>query len=178
MADQKTLDRLFMDVAFKFAELSTCKRLKVGAIITKNNRIISSGYNGTPTGFAHCEDVHTDIEFDNAENSKLHHIFSEQFETHAEMNALLDMAKRGLSPEGATLYTTICPCKHCAKLVIAAGIKRVVFADYYDRDKKSVIDGPMYTKIDYHQEYNGSDIIKIVSNDKSSVKIEQLKGDN
>jgi len=176
MPNQKEWDKTFIEIARIMAEKSKCSRLKVGAVITKDNRIIGCGYNGTPSGFINCNEACENLR-DNKEQSE-HHLFSEQYEIHAEMNAILDLAKRGLSPEGSTLYTTICPCKNCAKLVIAAGIKRIIFDHYYDRDIESqvtnfnrqiIIDNKRYFK-----EYNGADIINLLGHySKSSIDIEQ-----
>ena len=186
MADQRKLDKLFMNVAKQFAELSTCRRLKVGAVITLNNRIVSTGYNGTVPHFINCEEANKDLCVSEGElispetkymislekreqDSKLHHIFNENFEIHAEMNAILDMAKRGLSPEGTTLYITICPCKNCAKLVATSGIKRIVYSKLYDRD---VPCKDLCEHKDYYDEYNGADLIKLMS---PGTKIEKFE---
>jgi len=165
MPSQKELDKFFIETAQRISEFSKCQRLKVGAVITSNNRIVSCGYNGSPSGFINCNDPCAcggmTFNWDNSAGA-LHHLFSEQFEIHAEMNAILDMAKRGLSPEGCTLYTTICPCKNCAKLVIASGIKRIVFNDYYYRDVECKnLDNKEVNEIIF-QELNGADIIKLL----------------
>lgn len=126
-----------MDTAILFADMSTCNRLKVGAVVVKNRRIVSSGYNGTPSGFYHCDETNSDLDYSKEEDRVKHHSFSEKFEIHAEMNAILDMAKRGLSPADSTLYITTAPCKNCAKLIIVSGITRVVYLNAYDREKIS-----------------------------------------
>lgn len=110
-------DSQYLKMAKIWSENSYAKRLKVGAIIVKNNVIISDGYNGTPSGFENvCEDEHG--------NTKLYVL-------HAEANAISKIAKSNNSSEGATLYTLVSPCLECSKLIIQSGIKRVVYADEY-----------------------------------------------
>ncbi len=100
-----------------WATNSYCKRRQVGALIVKDRMIISDGYNGTPSGFENeCED----------ENNR-----SKPYVLHAEANAITKVAKSNNSSEGATLYITASPCMDCAKLIIQAGIIRVVYADEY-----------------------------------------------
>ena len=100
-----------------WAKNSYCRRRQVGALIVKDRMIISDGYNGTPSGFENvCED----------ENG-----VTKPYVLHAEANAISKVAKSGNSSQGATLYITDSPCMECAKLIIQAGIKRVVYADEY-----------------------------------------------
>ena len=100
-------------MAEQWSQLSYCKRKKVGALIVKNNMIISDGYNGTPSGFENiCED----------ENE-----LTKWYVLHAEANAILKVARSTQSCEGATLYLTLSPCKECSKLIFQSGIKKVVF---------------------------------------------------
>lgn len=100
-----------------WATNSYCKRRQVGALIVKDRMIISDGYNGTPSGFENeCED----------ENNR-----SKPYVLHAEANAITKVAKSNNSSDGATLYITASPCMDCAKLIIQAGIIRVVYADEY-----------------------------------------------
>jgi dCMP deaminase len=114
---QELLDRRYMRMAFIWAENSYCKRRKVGALLVKDKMIISDGYNGTPAGFENvCEDEH-DV--------------TKPYVLHAEANAITKVARSNNSSEGATLYVTSSPCIECAKLIIQAGIKRVVYADTY-----------------------------------------------
>ena len=110
-------DRSYMKMAEVWAENSYCKRSKDGALIVKNNMIISDGYNGTPSGFENvCED----------ENG-----VTKPYVLHAEANAITKVAKSGNSSEDSTLYVTASPCLECSKLIIQAGIKRVVYKDAY-----------------------------------------------
>ena len=104
-------------MAMIWAENSYCKRRQVGALLVKNKMIISDGYNGTPAGFENvCED----------EDGK-----TKPYVLHAEANAITKVAKSNNSSEGATLYVTSSPCIECSKLIIQAGIKRVVFTESY-----------------------------------------------
>lgn len=110
-------DNSYMEMAAVWAANSYCKRRKVGALLVKDRMIISDGYNGTPSGFENiCED----------ENG-----ITKPYVLHAEANAITKVAKSGNSSNGATLYVTASPCIECAKLIIQAGIKRVVYRDEY-----------------------------------------------
>lgn len=114
---QELLDKRYLRMASIWAENSYCTRRKVGAIIVKDKMIISDGYNGTPAGFENvCED-----------ESGL----TKPYVLHAEANAITKVACSNNSSDGATLYVTASPCLECAKLIIQAGIKRVVFNDLY-----------------------------------------------
>lgn len=100
-----------------WAENSYCKRRKVGALVVKDKMIISDGYNGTPSGFENvCED----------ENN-----VTKSYVLHAEANAITKLARSSNNSDGSTLYITSSPCIECAKLIIQAGIKRVVYAEKY-----------------------------------------------
>ena len=110
-------DYLYMRMASIWAENSYCKRRQVGALIVKNQMIMSDGYNGTPSGFENiCED----------ENNE-----SFPYVLHAEANAIAKIGRSNNSSEGATLYVTAAPCIECAKLIIQAGIVRVVYGEVY-----------------------------------------------
>ena len=110
-------DKAYLEMAAVWARNSYCKRRQVGALIVKDRMIISDGYNGTPSGFENvCED----------EN-----VVTKPYVLHAEANAMKKVAKSGNSSEGATLYVTASPCVECAKLIIQAGIRRVVYKDSY-----------------------------------------------
>ena len=114
---QLKLDRRYIRMAHIWAENSYCTRRKVGALIVKNQMIISDGYNGTPSDFENvCED----------ENG-----LTKPYVLHAEANAITKIARSNNSSDGATLYVTASPCIECAKLIIQAGIKRVVYRDPY-----------------------------------------------
>ena len=114
---QELLDKRYLRMSAIWAENSYCTRRKVGAIIVKNKMIISDGYNGTPAGFENiCED----------ESGS-----TKPYVLHAEANAITKVARSNNSSDGATLYVTASPCVECAKLIIQAGIKRVVFNELY-----------------------------------------------
>ena len=114
---QEEYDRRYLEMAQIWAKNSYCKRRQVGALIVKEKMIISDGYNGTPSGFENvCED----------ENE-----MTKPYVLHAEANAITKVAKSNNSSENATLYVTTSPCLECSKLIIQAGIKRVVFSDKY-----------------------------------------------
>ena len=114
---QDILDGRYMRMARIWAENSYCTRRKVGALVVKKQMIISDGYNGTPSGFENvCED----------ENG-----VTKPYVLHAEANAITKIARSGNSSEGATMYVTASPCIECAKLIIQAGIKRVVYGEKY-----------------------------------------------
>ena len=114
---QKLLDQRYLKMADIWAQNSYCKRRKVGALIVKEKMIISDGYNGTPSGFENiCED----------ENNT-----TKPYVLHAEANAITKVAKSNNSSDEATLYVTSSPCLECAKLIIQAGIRRVVFTENY-----------------------------------------------
>ncbi len=114
---QIQFDKSYLEMAQVWAKNSYCVRRQVGALIVKDRMIISDGYNGTPSGFENiCEDDegHT-----------------KGYVLHAEANAITKVAKSSNSSEGATLYVTAAPCLECSKLIIQAGIKRVVYHDEY-----------------------------------------------
>lgn len=114
---QTLLDRRYLRMARIWAENSYCERRKVGALLVKERAIISDGFNGTPAGFENvCED----------ENG-----ITKRYVLHAEANAITKVACSNNSSEGSTLYVTASPCLDCAKLIIQAGIKRVVFNELY-----------------------------------------------
>ena len=114
---QHELDMRYMCMAQIWAENSYCQRRKVGALIVKDKMIISDGYNGTPAGFENiCEDEQG---------------LTKPYVLHAEANAITKIARSGNSSEGATLYVTTMPCIECSKLIIQAGIKRVVYSEKY-----------------------------------------------
>lgn len=114
---QLRYDIAYLKMASEWAQLSHCTRKKVGSLIVKNGMIISDGYNGTPSGFPNdCEDPHG---------------ITQWYVLHAEANALLKISKSTNSSKDATLYITLSPCKECSKLILQAGITRVVYRDGY-----------------------------------------------
>jgi len=110
-----------MDIARAVGTRATCSRRKVGAVIVKGKRILSTGYNGAPVGMRHCDhEEGRDMLDGHCARS-----------THAEQNAIVQAARHGISIEGGTMYCTDHPCLTCAKLLINAGIGRVVYAQAY-----------------------------------------------
>ncbi len=113
---QRQLDERYLRMAQIWSENSYCVRRKVGALIVRDNMIISDGFNGTPSGFPNvCEE--NNVTF--------------PYVLHAEANAITKVARSNNSSEGGTLYVTASPCMECSKLIIQSGIKRVVFSDLY-----------------------------------------------
>lgn len=131
-------DKFFMDITERTAEQSHCVSKHVGALLVKDGRIISMGYNGTPSGYVHCDRyflydqtaISSDISVE--EFRSIHHKWSDIHEIHAEMNAIMFAAKNGISVNGATLYCNYFPCQHCLKNLIQTGIKRIVYKTEYD----------------------------------------------
>lgn len=114
---QRLLDLRYLRMAAIWAENSYCQRRKVGSLVVKEKMIISDGYNGTPSGFENvCEDAHG---------------VTHPYVLHAEANAITKLARSGNNSDQATLYVTASPCIECAKLIIQAGIRRVVYAEQY-----------------------------------------------
>ncbi len=114
---QERYDRAYMKMALEWSKLSHCTRKQVGALIVKEGMIISDGYNGTPTGFPNdCEDA----------NGNTH-----WYVLHAEANAIMKVARSTNNAREATLYLTHSPCRECSKLILQAGIKRLVYLDAY-----------------------------------------------
>lgn len=117
MDKEKKFDRSYLEMASVWAKNSYCTRRQVGAILVKDRMIISDGYNGTPAGFENvCEDESG---------------VTKPYVLHAEANAITKVAKSSNSSLGATLYVTASPCMECAKLIIQAGISRVVYLEEY-----------------------------------------------
>jgi dCMP deaminase len=128
----------YLKMASEWSSNSCCRRKKVGALIVKDNMIISDGYNGTPSGFPNdCEDADGDTQW---------------YVLHAEANAITKLAKSTQNSDGSTLYLTLSPCRDCCKLIIQSGIKRVIFKeDYRDLDGLKILReaGIALLRIDY-----------------------------
>lgn len=126
---RKSWNSYFMEIADIVKTRSTCIRRQVGAVIVKDNRIITTGYNGAPSGLTHC------IDNGGCERERLNVPSGQRHELcralHAEQNAIIQAAKIGVSTEGATIYITTQPCVICAKMIINAGIKKVVYKASY-----------------------------------------------
>ena len=140
-----TWGQTFIKTAELFAQRSNCVKRKVGAILVKDKRILSTGYNGTPSGFVHCDCVFENGDLKNGvlvkkHGNKIHNItvekithhdFAEKYEIHAEQNCISYAARNGVNTEGCDIYVTTAPCAQCAKLIIASGIKRVFYKEVY-----------------------------------------------
>lgn len=155
---------LYKNVLNEYEHLSTCDRLHVAALLVKEGRILSVGYNGVPQGIRHCTDFfkHTDnkflinkqdfskpiskvqaiinrwVEVDEPTYSKLHHEFAEMNEVHAEMNCIAYASKVDTNVEGCEMILSVAPCSNCAKLIVSAGIKKVTYMKHYDRSMGGV----------------------------------------
>lgn len=116
-------DEYFMELAQVVAKRSTCNRRSVGAVLVREKRILTTGYNGSPPGQPHCTDEGC-LMLDN------HCVRA----IHAEQNAIIQGALHGIDLSGATCYVTSAPCVHCSKMLIAAGVKRIVFMDNYTEE--------------------------------------------
>ncbi|MEB3285699.1 MAG: dCMP deaminase family protein [Candidatus Sericytochromatia bacterium] len=124
MKRRPTWDTYFLKMAGVCAERATCDRKSVGAVIVRDNHPIATGYNGAPPGLPHCDEVgHLLREVDGRPSC--------QRATHAEQNAIITAARFGHRTEGATIYVTAQPCLNCAKAIITAGIRRVVWTEGY-----------------------------------------------
>lgn len=122
----ETIDQTYMRMAKEWSNLSYATRKKVGALIVRNGTIISDGFNGTPSGFENeCEEAVVDS------NGNFIGYKTKWYVLHAEANALLKIAKSTQSAVGSTLYVTCSPCAECSKLILQAGIKRVVYDEEY-----------------------------------------------
>ena len=143
-------DENFINIAHELSTASKRVSKQVGAVIVKNGRILSTGYNGTPAGFTNCN------EYWDGKYTKEHHEWSKTYEIHAEMNAIIWAAREGISIDGATIYVTLEPCSQCSKNLIASGIKRIVYDKAYEHTDSNII----------------SNFIK-----ENGVCIEQLKSD-
>lgn len=145
---QTKWDHAFMRVVKEMETLSTCGRIHVGCVITKDNRIISTGYNGVPAGQLHCVDYFYQKYVDEYEKyfpkwtdyiqtiafSESHHEFAIKNELHAEQNAIAIAAKHGIKLKNTTMYVSYNPCFQCAKLIIASGIKTIIYEKKYLRE--------------------------------------------
>jgi len=121
-------DEYFMDIVDLVKERSTCLRRQVGALIVKDKRILSSGYNGAPSGCAHCDEIGCLREKNKIPSGERHELCRA---SHAEQNAIVQAAKHGIAIDGSTIYVTTQPCVICSKLIINSGITRVVYKGSY-----------------------------------------------
>ena len=122
-------DNFYKEIVHVLAKESKCVSIKVGAVIVKNDRIISTGYNGTINGYKNCCEVFSSEDFDR----EAHHKWSKDHEIHAEQNALIAAAKAGIAVKNCTCYSSLHPCNMCLLFLIQAGIKEIVYESIYDK---------------------------------------------
>jgi dCMP deaminase len=125
--------KIFLDIAENISKMSHCISYKVGCILVKEGRIISTGYNGTAKGFPNCDDINSNLNINMPEDRNIHHNFSNMFEIHAEINAILCAAKNGISIKDSILYCTLQPCYDCLKMICNSGIKTIIYRNKYDK---------------------------------------------
>jgi len=126
--ERPSWDEYFMDITCLVAKRATCLRRAVGAVVIKDRRLLSTGYNGAPSGLDHCFEVGCLRVKLNVPSGERHELCRA---LHAEQNALIQASLHGISVKGATLYTTTQPCVICAKMLINAGIKEIVMSSGY-----------------------------------------------
>ena len=169
MDTRPSREKIFMDMAILLAERSTCTRAKVGAVLTRDFRIISTGYVGAPSGLEHCLDVGCEI---GPLGGCVRTI-------HAEANTLFYAAREGISTKGTTLFVTLSPCVDCAKSLVNAGVRKVVYLKAYrkteglDLLKKSGVEVCRYAELasggrEESMAYIGCDLCKLCVNDFST----------
>lgn len=129
--DRPSMDEYFMEMAKLVSKRSTCLRRKVGAVIVKDKRLLSTGYNGSPRGTRHCEELGCIRVQMNIPSGTRHELCRG---VHAEQNAVTQAAYFGVSVKDATIYTTTFPCSMCAKILINAGIREIVYDEGYVDD--------------------------------------------
>lgn len=137
---QQKLDKVFIEIVKQIATLSYCVRAKVGAVLVKSGNIISFGYNGTPSGMENC----CEYELNNE-------LVTKQEVLHAESNCILKAVKMGLCTDNCTMYLTLSPCKDCSKLILQAGIKRVVYLELFYKDNGSVDFLKQFIKVEKYE---------------------------
>lgn len=126
--ERPSWEEYFMDIALLVARRSTCLRRQVGAVMVKEKNILATGYNGTPSGIAHCAETGCLREQLKVPSGERHELCRG---LHAEQNAIIQAARHGINISGATLYCTNSPCIICTKMLINAGIRRVVYQEGY-----------------------------------------------
>ena len=135
---RESIHSYFLKIAEVVATRSTCERKSVGCVIVKNKNILSTGFNGSPSGLRHCLDIGCEIVNGSCERT-----------THSEQNAICQAAKNGIEISESTLYTTLFPCYNCAKIIINSGISRIYYKEDYhsqDRSKKIFKEAHIFTK--------------------------------
>ncbi len=143
-------DEYFLKIAELVSERSTCLRRKVGAILVKDKRILATGYNGAPVGFKHCEETGCIREKMKIPSGERHELCRG---LHAEQNTIIQAAEYGINIKDGVFYITNHPCSICAKMIINAGIKKIVISHYYPDKLAEKILKEGHIKVEYH---NGS----------------------
>jgi len=132
MNDRPSIDQTMMDIAKTWSFRSRCLRRQVGSVIVKDKHVLTSGYNGPPKGLPHCDEcggcLRQEMDLPSGERQELCR------GSHAELNAIIQAAIFGISVKGATLYCTNFPCNFCAKAIVQAEIKKVIYEDDYTED--------------------------------------------
>ncbi len=136
MVDRPSWDTYFIDITKLVSTRSTCLRRKVGAILVKDKRILATGYNGAPMGLKHCLELGCLREQRNIPSGERHELCRG---LHAEQNVLLQAAYHGISIKGATLYCTNYPCVICTKMLINAGIKKIIYLEGYPDELSTIM---------------------------------------
>ena len=153
-------DEQLLNIAHEIGKQSKCVKHSVGTIICRNDRLISSGYNGTPSGFINCNSKFKNFDNTNEEHKSEHREWSAKFEIHSEMNALIFAGRENINVEGCVLYCTLQPCHNCLKHMVAAGIKTVIYKDVhksngYDADTMMLVKTANINLLHYNStEYN------------------------
>jgi len=142
-------DEYFMDIARLVAKRSTCLRRQVGAVVIKDKNILTTGYNGTPSGITHCSETGCLREKLAVPSGQRHELCRG---LHAEQNAIIQAAKHGINIQGGTLFCTHSPCIICSKMIINSGIQRIVFWDGYPDDLSREMLGESGIRVDSFKE--------------------------
>jgi dCMP deaminase len=152
------MKNFFLQTAYLLGQQSKCVSKQVGAVIAKDKRIISTGYNGTPPGFKNCNEVFDPNNFDREE----HHKWSKTYEIHAELNAIAFAAKNDIGIDNSEIYCILQPCDDCLKNIIAAGIKKIYYVYSYDMATKN---NELWNLID-NEQVNDIELIEWLENQK------------
>jgi dCMP deaminase len=147
-------DEYFLKIAELVSERSTCLRRKVGAVLVKDKRILATGYNGAPTGFKHCKIVGCLREKLKVPSGERHELCRG---LHAEQNAIIQAAYHGISIKESIFYITNHPCSICAKMIINAGIKKIVISNYYPDKFAEEILKEGHIEVDYYKVNTGGE---------------------
>lgn len=137
MSEREDIDNYFMKMAFLVATRATCTRRRVGSVLVLDKKVISTGYNGSPAGVEHCTVdtcIRRKLNIPSGQNQELCR------GSHSEANAIAQAASTGTPTQGSTIYCTTKPCVYCAKMLINAGVKRIVFNEDYGGNENSLTD--------------------------------------